>query len=171
MLKAIASAIGVAGVGSSFFNSRVLPFAAMARCRVVSIGYERRAVSDFVATLVEHSVRRLIDVRAVPLSRRSEYRKSALEQTLKAAGIQYVHVREAGNPYREGKEDRDKCLAAYRRHISRSPAALRAIGKMLMTTSTVAVLCYERDHAECHRSVLLDVLQKSGRDLRVIAVE
>ncbi len=42
----------------------------MAQLRIFTIGYEKATVAEFLAALQQAGVERLIDVRALPLSRR-----------------------------------------------------------------------------------------------------
>jgi uncharacterized protein (DUF488 family) len=125
--------------------------------RVASIGYERRSLSDFIQSLLAARVRKLLDVRAVATSRRASFRKVALRSALAAAGIEYRHVPAAGNPYRDAKGDVAACLATYRRYLRRRPATVRSVAQQL-SDGDAAVMCYERQHAACHRSVLLELI-------------
>ena len=61
--------------------------------RIFTIGYEGATVGEFLAALQEAGVKRLIDVRALPLSRRLGFSKSPLRAALKEAGIDYVHLK------------------------------------------------------------------------------
>ena len=47
--------------------------------RIFTIGYEGTTVPEFIAVLQKASVERVIDVRALPLSRRPGFSKSAHE--------------------------------------------------------------------------------------------
>lgn len=134
--------------------------------QVVSVGYERRSIDEFIRVLLGAGVTKLIDIRQVALSRRVEYRKGPLERALAAVGIEYLHLAQAGNPYRKEIEDLDACLAAYRRHVKKHPGILDDV-RAEMSTQPVAVLCYERAHDECHRSVLLEAMQVRGDRLEV----
>jgi uncharacterized protein (DUF488 family) len=138
--------------------------------QVLSVGYEGRSLAEFVDILQEAGVKRLLDVREVACSRRAEYRKASLERALMAAGIEYRHLAEAGNPYRHEKDNIALCLDAYRSHLEKNPTVLESVVKAL-GRSPVAVLCYERAHDSCHRSVLLRAVMQSGRRLRLVTVE
>jgi uncharacterized protein (DUF488 family) len=122
-----------------------------------------------VAVLHASGVRRLLDIRQVAFSRRAEYRKGPLERSLAEAGIEYVHVHAAGNPYRDDA-DRKRCLASYRAHVRRNPTILQTV-RAAIGNERGAVLCYERAHAECHRSVLLAALESVVAGRRVVTVE
>lgn len=139
--------------------------------QVVSVGYERRPIAEFLSLLKRLGVSRLLDVREAAFSRVPDYRRAALKTSLADAGIEYLHLPQAGNPYRKEKEDNlEECLRAYRRHLSRHPGVLTAVLKELTGEGAVAVLCYERHHDDCHRSVLLSALRDSGPPLQVLVV-
>lgn len=125
--------------------------------RVTSIGYEKRSLSDFIECLRAARVRKLLDVRAVAMSRRAPFRKVALQSALAAAGIDYQHFPSAGNPYRDANCEVAACLAAYRRYLRRRPATVRSVAHQL-GDGDAAVMCYERQHRACHRRVLLELI-------------
>ena len=50
--------------------------------KIYTIGYEAVTVAEFVAALQAAEVRRVIDVRALPLSRRPGFSKSSLAATI-----------------------------------------------------------------------------------------
>jgi uncharacterized protein (DUF488 family) len=124
---------------------------------VFTVGYEGRSVDDFVATLRAAKIDRVIDVRALPLSRRRGFSKTKLSEALASAKIEYVHLRIAGNPYRDQRADIKRCLALYRGHLERSP---EVIASVLEATHgyRAALLCVEREACNCHRSVIASKL-------------
>jgi len=66
--------------------------------RLLTIGYEGAVIEDFCATLKAAAVRTLVDVRALPVSRKRGFSKTALGQACAAAGIAYLHLSALGNP-------------------------------------------------------------------------
>src|SRR3989337_3759427 len=66
--------------------------------RIFTIGYEAATVPDFLEALRSAGVKRVIDVRALPLSRRPGFSKTPLRGALAEAGIEYVHLRALGPP-------------------------------------------------------------------------
>jgi uncharacterized protein (DUF488 family) len=74
---------------------------------VFTTGYEQHAdTSSLIDTLRAVGVRRLVDVRELPLSRRRGFSKTALAAALATADIEYEHVRELGNPKADRERDR-----------------------------------------------------------------
>jgi uncharacterized protein (DUF488 family) len=130
---------------------------------IYSIGYEKAAPRDFLATLQEAGVRTLIDVRDLPLSRRAGFSKRQLAASLDSIGIAYVHLKALGTPP-EGREanrrrewDRfwrivdDKLARAEAEHALEETAALAK-------RSPSCLLCYEADFHICHRARVGEIL-------------
>ena len=134
-----------------------------------SIGYEGRSAEDLLEALTDAGVEVLADVRLNPLSRKPGLSKKRLAETLADAGIDYVHLPALGNP----KDNRDGFRrgepAAVDRYTARfdEPAADDALDELveLARTRRVAVLCYEADHAICHRSLVLAEVQRRDPSL------
>lgn len=130
---------------------------------IFTIGYEQATIEEVVGALTAVGVGRVIDVRAVAASRRPGFSKTALAANLEAAGIAYEHLRALGTP-KEGREAARKGdIAALERIYAGQlelPEAQAQAAIMLdrAAAEPVALLCYERDPAECHRTLLLDAV-------------
>ncbi len=128
--------------------------------RIFTIGYEAATVADFLAALNRAGVERVIDVRALPLSRRPGFSKSPLKAALAEAGIDYVHLRALGTPA-AGREAARKGRTAELERIYAGqlelPEAMAQGAQMLELAAEKpsALLCFERQPAGCHRSLLL----------------
>src|SRR4029079_11626136 len=66
--------------------------------RLSTIGYEGTTVPEFIAAVQKAGVERVIDVRALPLSRRPGFSKSPPRAALDEVGIEYVHLKALGTP-------------------------------------------------------------------------
>lgn len=139
--------------------------------RLHTIGYEGRTVAEFLDELAQAGVRRLIDVRELPLSRKRGFSKRALDEALAELGIEYIHMRALGNPkpnrerYRSG--DRSGGAAAFHRHLHNgSYGALVELAGTLSEDVT-CLLCVEREHTMCHRDVIVESLRDLRADLMV----
>ena len=128
--------------------------------RIFTIGYEKATQPELIAALQAAGVRRLIDVRAVPLSRRPGFSKNILKNGLAEAGIDYVHLKALGTPA-EGREAARKGRHAELERIYAGqlelPEAIVAGAEMreLAAEKPSALLCYEREPSGCHRTLLL----------------
>src|SRR3712207_1547559 len=75
----------------------------MARPQFFTIGYEGADMDRFLMALKDAGVETLADVRAVALSRKRGFSKSALRDALADRDIGYRHFRELGTP-KEGRQ-------------------------------------------------------------------
>ena len=66
--------------------------------RIFTIGYEGATQPELIAALTGGRRRAVIDVRAVPLSRKPGFSKNVLAAGLREAGIDYVHLKALGTP-------------------------------------------------------------------------
>ena len=71
--------------------------------RIFTIGYEKSTQAELIAALQKAGVERVIDVRAVPLSRRPGFSKNVLANGLAEHGIGYILLKALGTPP-EGRE-------------------------------------------------------------------
>lgn len=131
--------------------------------KIFTIGYEGATQAELIATLTQAGVRLLADVRAVPLSRRPGFSKNILAAGLREAGIDYVGLKALGTPA-EGREAARKghharLATIYARQLDLPEAIVQAEQLKDMAAETpTALLCFERDPAACHRSLLLDAV-------------
>ena len=127
--------------------------------KLFTIGYEGATQAEVVAALQTAGVERVIDVRAVPLSRRPGFSKNVLAAGLSEAGIDYVLLKALGTPP-EGREaarkGRHEVLARVYAEQLETPEAAVAAQQMieLAEEKPSALLCFERDPAGCHRTLL-----------------
>lgn len=128
--------------------------------RIFTIGYEGATVPEFIAALETAGVERVVDVRALPLSRRPGFSKSPLRAALQEAGIEYVHLKALGTP----ADGRAAARAGRHADLERIyagqlelPEAIAEAAQMieLAREKPSALLCMEREPAHCHRTLLL----------------
>ena len=127
---------------------------------IYTIGYEGTTMAEFLAALQAASVRRVIDVRALPLSRRPGFSKSSLAAHLAEVGIDYRHLKALGTPKRGRDAAKKGDVATLRQvyeHQLELPEAQAQAAMMLTLAAELpsALLCYERDPSRCHRTLLL----------------
>ena len=131
--------------------------------KLFTIGYEGEAQAAVIDRLKAAGVEVLVDVRAVAASRRAGFSKTILGNTLREAGIDYLHLRPLGTP-KAGREAAKKGRIGEMRdifagHMS-EPASEAAFQQLraLAREKRAALLCFEADHAGCHRAVLAERL-------------
>ncbi|HEY1722657.1 MAG TPA: DUF488 domain-containing protein [Magnetospirillaceae bacterium] len=130
-----------------------------------TIGYEKATPDTLVAALRAAGVKTLIDVRAVPASRRPGFSKNKLAARLETDGIAYVHLRDLGTP-KAGRDaaragQTEKMHGIFNTHMEK-PEALAALGQAIAiaTESPSCLLCLERSHDDCHRGILAAMMQE-----------
>lgn len=136
----------------------------MRMTRLFTIGYEGATLAEFIETLAEAGVKTLVDVRAVPASRKPGFSKKGLSAALAERGIAYRHLQRLGTPV-DGRTaaragDHAKMRRIYLDHLDAADA--QAEMAMLIDQareSPSALLCFEREPSACHRSVLVDALE------------
>ena len=130
------------------------------RMKIFTIGYEGATVPEFIAALQMAGVEQVIDVRALPLSRRPGFSKSPLRNALAEAGIDYVHLKALGTP----SEGRTAARAGRHADMARIYAGQLELPEAMVQSAQMlelagekpsALLCMEREPAHCHRTLLL----------------
>lgn len=141
---------------------------------ILSIGYESRKTDSFIQTLIEHNIHAVVDVRESAFSRRLDFRKHRLISLLDESGIEYFHLRSAGNPHRKLSNNLSECLRLYYNYISDEPTLISEIASELNHISQsyprIAMLCFEKCPSECHRTILINVLKANNFECSVFEV-
>ncbi len=132
---------------------------------LATIGYERASLPDFIATLRLSGISVLVDIRERAQSRRQGFSKTALSHALSEAGIRYIHFRELGDPADGRAAARSGNLDLFRSifgKVMQTDAALDALLKIEQLTASnhICLLCFERDHKECHRKIVAEALEE-----------
>ena len=142
--------------------------------RIFTIGYEGATVPEFLAALQSAGVERVIDVRALPLSRRPGFSKSPLRTALQEAGIADVHLKALGPP----SEVRSASRAGHHEDLKgiyygqlELPEAMVQSAQMLELAreKPSALLCMEREPAHCHRTLLLHAVASDAEVIHLYA--
>ena len=122
---------------------------------VYSIGHSSRSVLDFLNLLAIHSLSRLVDVRRYPGSRRHpQFTRDALKESLRSAGIDYVHLGESLGGYTQ---------TDYREYV-RSKEFLAGLDRLeaLAEKGPTAFMCAEKLPWRCHRRFIAHELGQKG---------
>lgn len=124
-----------------------------------TIGYERAAMGEFLATLRSAGIGMVVDVRDVPFSRKPGFSKKALAQHLEQAGIGYRHLGALGTPKpgRDAAHRGDRAvfegIMQERLNGAEAQIALAQVAELAASVPT-CLLCFERDPAACHRTMI-----------------
>ncbi len=128
-----------------------------------TIGYEGCTIADVLGALAAARVGLLIDIRAVPRSRKPGFSKRQLAAALDERGIRYVHLQALGTPkpgrdaVRAGHPERMEVIFRAHMEADHSLAEL-ADATGLARTERVCLLCFERDPMQCHRRIVAEMI-------------
>jgi uncharacterized protein (DUF488 family) len=143
---------------------------------LATIGYEGTTIDQVVGVLRDATVELLVDVRAVPQSRKPGFSKRQLAAALDEVGIGYVHLQGLGTPkpgrdaVRAGHPDR--MVVIFQEHMTSDRAqAELAQAKGLVRDRKACLLCFERDHTTCHRRLVAEmIVAETGQTVEHLAV-
>jgi uncharacterized protein (DUF488 family) len=141
------------------------------RAGILTVGYEGRTQQDLLDALTSHGATVVVDVRLNPISRKPGLSKTRLAEALSQVGIEYRHLKALGNPRTNRDPFHDGRVAEgceeFRRLLA-APEAESALQQIVdeSRSTTVAVLCYENSHEQCHRQVVVD--EVTSREPRAI---
>ena len=131
-------------------------------------GYEGRVQDGLLDLLAAAGVQTLLDVRAIPMSRKPGFSKRILGASSEARGIRYCHIPSLGTP----KPCREAARAGraadmetiFNSHMDTEVAQLGlAQAIQIAQASSVCLLCFEHDPALCHRRIVADLMaEESG---------
>jgi uncharacterized protein (DUF488 family) len=144
-------------------NERPLPV-------LFTMGHGTRTLDELIAALRAAGVRRLVDVRRFPRSRKNpQFNREALERDLPSAGISYVHDERLGG--RRTSTTAESPNSAWEHPAFRAYAdymmddgfweALDALLADARTTPT-AIMCSETLWWRCHRRLIADAATARG---------
>jgi uncharacterized protein (DUF488 family) len=136
---------------------------------IFTVGHGTRSIEEFLAILREAGIRRLLDVRTAPGSRKHpQFGQTELEAALRAEGIDYVWRKDLGG-WRKPRPDsphvaiRSAGFRGYADHMD-SEEFDRAIRWLIETSIDVhtAFMCAESVWWRCHRRMIADALTARG---------
>ncbi len=134
--------------------------------KLFTIGYEQTPPKAVLDELERAGIKLLVDVRAVASSRRPGFSKNQLAAGLDARGISYVHLRGLGTP-KNGREaarsgNMKELSRIYHAHLKTPQAKqeMDELASLVMKAGPVCLLCYERDHNNCHRKFIAEIIEE-----------
>lgn len=135
----------------------------MMQRQIYTIGYEGASLADFLDTLTDTKIDRVIDIRDVPASRRPGFSKTSLREALAECGIEYTHLKPLGDPKGGREAMRRGDVKAFQEifgaHIQ-AESALEALSTAvdLAKEESIVLLCFERDPKHCHRTIVASLM-------------
>ena len=140
---------------------------------IYTVGHSTRSLDQLVAVLEAACVRRLIDVRTVPRSRRHpQFAREALAGSLPERGIEYRPEQALGG-FRRGRPDslnrgwRQPAFRGYADYMQSAEfrAALDRAAALALERVT-CLMCAEAQWWRCHRRLISDALVVRGWSVR-----
>jgi uncharacterized protein (DUF488 family) len=138
---------------------------ASANLPIFTIGHSTRPLEEFIGLLHAQGITRLVDIRAVPRSRRNpQYNRETLPDALQAEGIGYLHMPGLGG-LRHPQPDsintgwENESFRGFADYMQ-SPEFEENLRALIDLTrhDRIAIMCAEAVPWRCHRSLVADAL-------------
>jgi uncharacterized protein (DUF488 family) len=136
--------------------------------RLFTIGYQQTPPKAVLDELENAGVKLLVDVRAVAASRRPGFSKRQLSAGLNERGIGYLHFQALGTPSegrlaaRSGDQKALTTIYAKQLKTPQAKQEMAELAGLIEKAGPVCILCYERDHRECHRRFIAEIIEEGG---------
>ncbi len=136
------------------------------------MGHGTQPAGDLVTMLAAAGVRRVVDVRIAPGSRKHpQFNREALAGSLRGGGIAYEWRKDLGG-FRKARAGsphtalRNESLRGYADHMD-TPEFGEALDWLVETSATTptAILCSETVWWRCHRSMVADAVVARGHEV------
>lgn len=137
--------------------------------KLYTVGYEGMDIEDFCEAMIKNKIQLILDLRKNPVSRKKGFSKRLLAENLQNFKIEYQHLGGLGVPTewrRQAKEElitRKKMFRDYVKKILPQQGEEIEHIRKLIKKKRVALLCYEADACDCHRSFVADEISKGEK--------
>jgi uncharacterized protein (DUF488 family) len=136
---------------------------------IFTIGHSTRSWEDFLEILRAHGIKRLVDVRSIPRSRRNpQFNREILAKKLRSLRISYVHLPKLGGLRRARRDSlnmgwHNTSFRGFADHMQTAEfeAGLQRLIQ-LSKQKPSAIMCAEAVPWRCHRSLIGDALTARG---------
>jgi uncharacterized protein (DUF488 family) len=138
------------------------------KMELFTIGYEGASTESLFHSLRINKIQILCDVRKNPVSRKPGFSKKALMAVCEANKISYLHFPQLGidsdrRKNLHSEEDFERLFKYYQEKVV--PAGHKEMAEILeciRDSKRIALMCFEKDPANCHRSRLAETLLAMG---------
>ena len=141
---------------------------------IYSLGYEKRNIQEYIQILNDAKVHKLIDVRETAWSYKRDFCKSRLTSALAEVNIEYVHIKELGNPkkIRKSEVPHNEILKLYKSYLRETESGINYLKDIIQTAikkkQNICLTCFEREHLDCHRSIIIRLIKSKIPAVNVI---
>ncbi len=141
----------------------------MKKPSIFTVGHSTRSIDEFIELLKAHSIKEVVDVRSIPMSRHNhQFNMNVLKESLRQSHIGYKHLKKLGG-LRHSKKDsinlgwRNASFRGFADYMA-TPDFLKGLEMLTKIASirTTAIMCAEAVPWRCHRSLIADALSKKG---------
>jgi uncharacterized protein (DUF488 family) len=136
---------------------------------VFTIGHSTRSVADFIEIIKIYGIKKVADVRTIPKSRHNpQFNQDALRESLKEAGMGYVHMKGLGGLRHALKDSQNTGWknASFRGFADymQTGEFLDSLEKLIEAAEkrAIVIMCAEAVPWRCHRSLIGDALMVRG---------
>ncbi len=133
-----------------------------------TIGHSTHSLDEFLSLLTQHSIKRLVDIRRFPGSKRyPQFNRASLASALPAAGIEYRWMESLGGRRNKGVSDsinlglRNESFRNYADYMQTKEFQF-AIDELLAAAQPTVIMCSEGLFWRCHRRLVSDYLIAQG---------
>ena len=142
---------------------------------IYTIGHSTHSLDGFIHMLHSFQIEMVVDIRNYPGSKRYPYfNQFALEQSLPAHGIKYLHIKALGGRRRANPDSKNIVWRhpAFRGYADYMETAAfdEGVAELQEVASKfrVAMMCSEAVWWRCHRSMVSDLMKSCGWDVQHI---
>ncbi len=134
-----------------------------------TMGYEGTTIDTFIGNLQAKRIDCVLDIRALPLSRKPGFSKTKLAERLSLAGVRYIHLAELGTP----KNIRDKLKSTrdystffkkMERYLAGKKETIEFAYNHVMN-SRCCLMCFEHLANHCHRKIVAEKIKTTNGDV------
>lgn len=138
-----------------------------------TIGYEGISIDEYINKLLDNHIKIVVDVRANAYSGKFGFTKEVFSSILQRVEIEYIHIPELGiesekrrdakvGVYKQNSmslfnDESQNCLFEdYKKFLPTRKKYVQKLLDILEGKKAVAITCFEKNHRDCHRSVLAE---------------
>jgi uncharacterized protein (DUF488 family) len=130
--------------------------------KIFTVGYEGKTITELIKQLKQQKIKFLVDVRINANSRKRDFAKTKLSENLNKNGIKYEHHKSLGTPkelMEVMKKEGHYSMEEYGDFLDKHIEVIHDFASHV-NDNRLALMCYERNFSDCHRSVVADRLSK-----------
>lgn len=139
--------------------------------QLFTVGYATKPITTFIQQLKHYQIDVIADVRSVPFSKQfHDYHQDQIKSHLASHGIKYVYLGNELGPRSKNPEHYDQCGQVQFDQLMRCELFLQGVARIkngIKKGYTIALMCAEKDPANCHRSTLIAYYLKHQLELEI----